>query len=234
MLALADGKLLSEKSSDTNSVTFEMPDHAKQVALLYENRGLQQHTTPTLEKNWLNGIRGVKSGETVLPVEFAVGERERGIQFSGANIENEIKWLRVAIGNDVAMMTNSLLAWHRFEFELPAQKKGVWVPWHLHLEAEGNGFIYVNGRCLGRYWQAGPQHDFFLPDPWLNFGSVKTNIVAISLRPMDKGRWCPGRVGRSGCRLCGISLNAKFSSVDIRKKIWRGCFLAPPSPNLPV
>jgi unsaturated chondroitin disaccharide hydrolase len=114
-----------------------------------------------------------------------VGERERGIQFSGANIENEIKWLRVAIGNDVAMMTNSLLAWHRFEFELPAQKKGVWVPWHLHLEAEGNGFIYVNGRCLGRYWQAGPQHDFFLPDPWLNFGSGKTNIVAISLRPMD-------------------------------------------------
>jgi hypothetical protein len=68
VLALADGKLLSEKSSDTNSVTFEMPDHAKQVTLLYENRGLQQHTTPTLEKNWLNGIRGVKSGETVLPV----------------------------------------------------------------------------------------------------------------------------------------------------------------------
>ena len=67
------------------------------------------------------------------------------------------------------------------------KKSGVWVPWHLHLEASGNGFIYVNGRCLGRYWQVGPQHDFYVPESWLNFGPAQTNFIALSLRPMDKG-----------------------------------------------
>jgi hypothetical protein len=186
VLAWVDGILLSEKSSDTNGVTFETPAGAEQVALLYENRGLHQHTRPELENHWLIGIRGVKMGETNLPVEFAVGERERGIQFSGLKLKQNGKWSRVAIGHDVAPMTNSLLTWHRLAFDLPAKNNGVWVPWHLHLEAAGNGFIYVNGRCLGRYWQAGPQRDFFLPESWLNFGPGQTNVVAISVRPVDK------------------------------------------------
>ncbi len=44
-----------------------------------------------------------------------------------------------------------------------------------------------NGRCLGRYWRAGPQHDFFLPESWLNFGHGKTNVVAMSLRSVNQG-----------------------------------------------
>jgi hypothetical protein len=53
------------------------------------------------------------------------------------------------------------------------------------LEAKGNGFLYLNGHAIGRYWQAGPQHDFFLPECWLHFGA--TNNVTLSLRPVDKG-----------------------------------------------
>ena len=51
----------------------------------------------------------------------------------------------------------------------------VWVPWRLHLYATGNGFLYLNGHPLGRYWEAGPQHDFFLPECWLNFGPGQSN-----------------------------------------------------------
>ena len=56
-----------------------------------------------------------------------------------------------------------------------------------NLNATGNGSLYLNGHPLGRYWQAGPQHDFFLPECWLNLGQGRTNLLALSLRPVDKG-----------------------------------------------
>jgi hypothetical protein len=55
----------------------------------------------------------------------------------------------------------------------------------VHLEATGNGFLYLNGHAIGRYWQVGPQHDFFLPECWLKFGEDQQNNVTLSLRPVD-------------------------------------------------
>jgi len=83
--------------------------------------------------------------------------------------------------------TGALLTRYRLNFELQPPRPGVWVPWRLRLNATGNGFLYLNGHPLGRYWQAGPQHDFFLPECWLNFGQGRTNLLALSLRPVDKG-----------------------------------------------
>jgi hypothetical protein len=31
---------------------------------------------------------------------------------------------------------------------------------------------------------AGPQHDFFLPECWLHFGDGQTNNVTLNLRPI--------------------------------------------------
>lgn len=75
------------------------------------------------------------------------------------------------------------LCWYRLRFELPATDPHVWVPWKLHLKATGNGFIYLNGHALGRYWNVGPQWDFYLPDCWLNFGPGSKNVVTLCLRP---------------------------------------------------
>ena len=72
-------------------------------------------------------------------------------------------------------------------FELPRPRAGVWVPWQLRLNATGNGSLYLNGHLLGRYWQAGPQHDFFLPECWINFGPRRTNVLTLSLRPLVQG-----------------------------------------------
>jgi hypothetical protein len=55
------------------------------------------------------------------------------------------------------------------------------------LEAIGNGFLYLNGHCLGRYWQAGPQHDYYLPECWVNFGPGQPNVLALDLRPVNQG-----------------------------------------------
>ncbi|HTV75669.1 MAG TPA: beta galactosidase jelly roll domain-containing protein, partial [Candidatus Baltobacteraceae bacterium] len=99
---------------------------------------------------------------------------------------NDRRWQTVTIGSG-APETNNLLTWYRMNFQLQPVKPGVWVPWRLHLEATGNGFLYLNGHAIGRYWQAGPQHDFFLPECWLNFGAGRMNNLTLSLRPLDKG-----------------------------------------------
>ena len=86
-----------------------------------------------------------------------------------------------------AKAAGAMLNWYRMNFTLPAPQAGVWVPWHVRLFASGNGFLYLNGHGLGRYWEAGPQHDFFLPDCWLNTGPGQKNILTLNLRPTDKG-----------------------------------------------
>jgi hypothetical protein len=97
------------------------------------------------------------------------------------------KWDVVKIGDESASHPEGVLTWYRMGFGLDSPKPGVWVPWKLHLEATGNGFVYVNGYAIGRYWEAGPQHDFYLPECWLNFGAGKTNEVSLSLRPLERG-----------------------------------------------
>jgi hypothetical protein len=207
LLASADAKMLPvtiDKKAKTASLT--MPAGAKQVVLLYENAG-QANQRRGMEE-W-NGIQFVNGADENNPLEFSQGEfygmndRERGESFSriDGQLESELnnpiktvngereksKWQSVSIDKDVAPAPDALLTWYRMQFELPEKKSGVWVPWHLHLEANGNGFIYINGHALGRYWQAGPQHDFYLPECWLAFGGGKKNIIALNLRPVDKG-----------------------------------------------
>ncbi|MGD0463447.1 MAG: beta-galactosidase [Tepidisphaeraceae bacterium] len=102
---------------------------------------------------------------------------------------DDSKWETVKLNPPPAAGPESLatvpvnLVWYRLRFELPSPEAHVWVPWKLHLEATGNGFIYVNGHALGRWWEIGPQKDFYLPECWLNFGPGSTNVVTLSLRP---------------------------------------------------
>lgn len=72
-------------------------------------------------------------------------------------------------------------------------------PWQMVLQATGDGFLYLNGRALGRFWQVGPQRGFYLPEPWLKDANVleyvaipgkgedqkgSPKILAAELRPM--------------------------------------------------
>ena len=98
----------------------------------------------------------------------------------------ETDWKPGHIGDgESAAQSTALLTWYRMKFPLPPTQSGAWIPWRLHLMASGNGFLYLNGHPIGRYWQAGPQHDFFLPECWLRFGDGQTNQLALSLRPVN-------------------------------------------------
>jgi len=78
-----------------------------------------------------------------------------------------------------------LLSWHRMEFHLPSVPADIWLPWCLKIDATGTGFIYVNGRSYGRFWQNGGQREYYLPDCWLRHRAEK-NVIALCLRAVNK------------------------------------------------
>jgi len=185
------GKILPVTASkDGKHFSFTMPADAKELIVLHDKQG-HRNGPKGMEKGGTYGLLSVKGANESLPLQFAQGgahgkERVVGEAISRGATEIGHGWKPVALKQDSASAPQALLTWYRMQFELPSPKPGVWVPWHLHLEAAGNGFIYINGQCLGRYWQVGPQRDFYIPETWLHFGAGKINKVALSLRPVDK------------------------------------------------
>lgn len=79
----------------------------------------------------------------------------------------------------------SLATWYAVDFDLPAKTPGVWFPWQARMNLSGNAYVFVNGHNLGRYWEVGPQREFFLPDCWLKYG--QKNRITLMVRPTDHG-----------------------------------------------
>ncbi len=95
--------------------------------------------------------------------------------------------LAVKQGDMPAGPATDLATWYRLEFTLPAAAPNTWAPWGVVLAASGNGWIYLNDHPLGRYWEAGPQRKFYLPECWLKTGTGEKNVLALCLRPLGKG-----------------------------------------------
>jgi hypothetical protein len=76
-----------------------------------------------------------------------------------------------------------MLVHYTMEFQIPRTTDTLSVPWKLHLDADANAFVTLNGHLLGRYWSQGPQRDIWLPECWLNFGSNTKNVVELQARP---------------------------------------------------
>ncbi len=49
----------------------------------------------------------------------------------------------------------------------------------LDLRSWGKGVVWVNGHCLGRYWNIGPSQTAYVPGPWLKAG--KNEFVILDL-----------------------------------------------------
>jgi hypothetical protein len=123
-----------------------------------------------------------------LPVRWEVSDQSAGVASKWWNADlDDSAWQTEKIDgqSSSASPPASLLSWYRLKFELPENDPHKWVPWKVHLDVVGNGFLYLNGHALGRWWQVGPQRDFYLPECWLNFGPGKTNVIALTLRPTD-------------------------------------------------
>ena len=51
----------------------------------------------------------------------------------------------------------------------------------LDLRGWGKGYVWVNGRLLGRYWSIGPQQTLYLPGVWLKAG--ENSVTVLDLHP---------------------------------------------------
>ena len=54
----------------------------------------------------------------------------------------------------------------------------------LDVSKWGVGIVWVNGRCLGRYWNIGPTQTMYLPGPWLKPGA--NEIVVLDFTGPEK------------------------------------------------
>ena len=171
-----------------------------EILVVYENLGHAHGYVPMEE---LSGIReaGLSLTETALthPLEWEYAADAAGVaqgwnlpQFAPQDWQNvslDVTCEIPAKGNGVQSKAepDGLFTWYRIEFELPGQKKGEWIPWLARINASGNGYMWLNGNNIGRYWEAGPQREFFLPECWLNFGGGKKNVLVIGLRQTANG-----------------------------------------------
>ena len=54
----------------------------------------------------------------------------------------------------------------------------------LNMESWGKGLVWVNGHCIGRFWEIGPQQTLYMPGCWLKKG--ENEIIVLDLKgPKD-------------------------------------------------
>jgi beta-galactosidase len=56
----------------------------------------------------------------------------------------------------------------------------------LDMSGWGQGIVWINGRCLGRYWSIGPTQTMYLPGPWIRRG--RNEVVVLDLTGPQSAR----------------------------------------------
>ena len=79
---------------------------------------------------------------------------------------NDMSYIPTIIGDQPA--------YYRAEFNL--KKTG---DTYLDMRTWGKGLVWVNGHCIGRFWEVGPQQTLYLPGCWLKKG--KNEIVVLDV-----------------------------------------------------
>ncbi len=70
--------------------------------------------------------------------------------------------------------------WVRTRFALERLPAAWFAPYRVTVEAERDALLYLNGKFVGRYVTVGPQKDFYLPEPFLNFGGQNELMVLLA------------------------------------------------------
>lgn len=127
---------------------------------------------------------------TIARVNFGVEIHDRkGMQGpitflpTGGQAEALEHWEIRAIDFD-ADGTLPVLAWQAGPASGPAFWRGSFTvaetgDTFLDMSTWGQGVLWINGRCLGRYWSIGPTQTLYLPGPWLRQG--RNEVIVLDL-----------------------------------------------------
>jgi hypothetical protein len=180
-----NGKKVGEIHTKTTSHTFDM------AGAVHPGRNTVAIVVSSVDLNAPGGIGLV----AVTWPETAGTQTDRAMEYSDLTEGMKGRWYEGMADKpgwktqplpEPSSAAGPLLTWHQLSFQLPSTSSNVWIPWLVRLHALGDGFIYLNGHAIGRYWEAGAQNDYYLPECWLNPGGKK-NILILCL--------CPGKNG---------------------------------------
>ncbi|MGH9444702.1 MAG: beta galactosidase jelly roll domain-containing protein, partial [Terriglobia bacterium] len=76
--------------------------------------------------------------------------------------------------------------WTRAHFTLDPPTGGWEVTWNATIDADRDALLYLNGKFVGRYVTDGPQKQFYLPEPWINWDEGGSNILTVVLAYTDQ------------------------------------------------
>ncbi|MBI1941955.1 MAG: beta galactosidase jelly roll domain-containing protein, partial [Acidobacteria bacterium] len=178
-----NGKLVAEASNNSQQAEFPLGKYAASgtsvLEIAYEAFG-SPHGGPHLGE--LKGVESARFGEasaieTWQVQRFPAPLRGRDIDpdFPAAGWQTA-ELTEFATGEPLA----PAFTWCRAEFDLPNPIAGWSAPWKVTFEAERDALLYLNGKFVGRYVTAGPQKDFYLPEPYFT-PQAKKNLLTILL-----------------------------------------------------
>lgn len=200
VVARVNGEVIPAVQEGTAEVLFGIQRFlragANEIELLYESRGTHNFGKYLEQIPGISEVAFVEAGQN----EKALDNWELATDLGGvaAGWHNEgvssVGWNEVRLDTTSALQhkiarnapveresVHALATWYRVEFDASTDR-----PWNVTLDATGNGYIYLNGRNLGRYWEAGPQREYYLPESWLKPAGEK-NVLALCLRPTRNG-----------------------------------------------
>lgn len=161
----ADGKEVGKMDRRRRNYEVTIPARQKEttIELFIHAMGRINFGKEVHDRKGINGeVKFASDGKEITPSEWEV-----------YNIDYEEEWLS---------------ALKFAESHTPNDKPGFWEgtftieelgDTYLDVSTWGKGVVWVNGNCLGRYWNIGPTQTMYLPAPWLKEGENEIVILDI-------------------------------------------------------
>jgi hypothetical protein len=191
-----NGRPVEEASNSEKNAEFLLEKYAQPgsnlLEIAYERFGSANGGPALGELSGIESVRLGKSAQESSAIESWQIQRfplpARGREIDPMVPSSGWQAVNLAEGSTAAEFVPAF-TWCRAEFALPAVPAGWTIPWKLTFEAVRDALLYLNGKFIGRYVTAGPQKDFYLPDPYFATGREK-NVLTIVLAYADR----PGHI----------------------------------------
>lgn len=172
---LLDGKQVGVMDRRSGRYRVPLPARAKDARLdvLVEAMGRVNFGVEVHDRKGIVGPVRLSRDDVKLPAEWQVYSLPLNDRMLGS-----LKWQPIA-----ANTAKGLRFWRGgFSLATPADT-------FLDLRTWGKGVVWVNGHCLGRFWNIGPTQTAYVPGPWLRPG--RNEVVILDLtgpeRPVVAG-----------------------------------------------
>jgi hypothetical protein len=182
-----NGKQVKEAANHSSEVEFSLAPYAQSgantIEIAYELFGSYNFGERIAR------LKGIKSAGIGADVAHASPISEWKIQLvpaamRGRNIDPDFsagEWQRASLSGSASSDWLPAFCWTQATFSLETPSENWSVAWKAAIESDRDALLYLNGRFVGRYMTIGPQKEFYLPEPWLQFGSGSKNILTVVL-----------------------------------------------------